>query len=52
MYLKEPITETAVNPGDTEISIFGKVAILISSVGIFIIGILPSLVMKFFEKLF
>jgi NADH-quinone oxidoreductase subunit N len=51
MYLKEAPSEVY-NPSDEKISASGSFAILISAIGIFIIGILPTLVTRYLEKLF
>ncbi len=51
MYLKEP-AEVSYNPEGSKISISGILAILTSAIGVFLIGIFPTLVMRYFEKLF
>jgi len=52
MYLKEPAVEISHNPDEPKTSISGILAILISAVGVFAIGIFPTLVTRYFEKLF
>lgn len=52
MYLKEPAPETIHNPNEIKISISGAFAVLVSAIGVFITGILPTLVTKYFERLF
>ncbi len=52
MYLKEQPAEVLNNPDETKISISGALAVLISAIGVFIIGILPTMVTRYFEKLF
>ncbi len=52
MYLKEQPAEVLNNPEQEKISISSAFAVLISAIGIFIIGILPTLVTRYFEKLF
>ncbi len=52
MYLKEPSVEVAHNPDELKVSISGIVAILISGISVFVIGILPTLVTRYFERLF
>ncbi|MFN3134970.1 MAG: NADH-quinone oxidoreductase subunit N [Candidatus Kryptonium sp.] len=52
MYLKEQPAEVLNNPNEAKISISSALAVLISAIGIFIIGILPTMVTRYFEKLF
>ncbi len=52
MYLKEPLVEVAHNPDELKVSTSGIVAILISGISVFVIGILPTLVTRYFERLF
>ncbi len=52
MYLKEPSVEVVHNPDEMKVSIPGVIAILISGIGVFVIGILPTLVTRYFERLF
>jgi NADH-quinone oxidoreductase subunit N len=52
MYLKEPSIEFEHNPNELKVSISGIIAILISGIGVFVIGILPTLVTRYFERLF
>lgn len=52
MYLKEQPAEVLNNPEPEKISISSAFAVLIAAIGIFIIGILPTLVTRYFEKLF
>ncbi|MCS7229302.1 MAG: NADH-quinone oxidoreductase subunit N [Candidatus Kryptonium sp.] len=52
MYLKEPTLEIVSNPDEVKISFSGAFAVIISAVGVFLIGILPSFVTKYLERLF
>lgn len=52
MYLKEPSVEFARNPDELKVSISGIVAVLISGIGVFVIGIFPTFVTRYFERLF
>ncbi len=52
MYLKEAPAEVVYNPDSEKVSLSGSFAVLISAIGVFVIGILPTIVTKYFEKLF
>ncbi|MEN3039490.1 MAG: NADH-quinone oxidoreductase subunit N, partial [Candidatus Kryptonium sp.] len=52
MYLKEPTLEIVSNPDEVKVSFSGAFAVIISAIGVFLIGVLPTFVTKYLERLF